>query len=167
MSGAGPTAVVTAFRDLHSGVKATKYDQGFKEIDHTVALLSDYNEMSKLHSEFLEGNQCLVVAMGEDTEVFLVPIKTNNSNYRLRFLLDLRFVLDQDSKECVFWAYAAMRGAVAHVTEMVDTGRIPLIFDLDETLVLAHTIFSLRNRAVQLSNEISTLKAQSPSPDEP
>lgn len=51
-----------------------------------------------------------------------------------------------------------MRGAVAHVTEMIETGKIPLIFDLDETLVLAHTIFSLRNRAIQISVELAALK---------
>ena len=65
----------------------------------------------------------------------------------------------------MFWAYAAMRGAVTLVTEMVDTGRIPLVFDLDETLVLAHTIFSLQNRAVQLSTEISTLNNQTTAPN--
>ena len=61
---------------------------------------------------------------------------------------------------CVFWAYAAMRGTVTHATEMVDMGKIPLIFDLDETLVLAHTIFSLKNRSLQLASEMEAAKKE-------
>eukprot|EP00210_Caulerpa_lentillifera_P006375 g6090.t1 len=82
--------------------------------------------------------------MGEDTELFLAPVRSLTMN---------------NKDELEFWGYAAMRGAVAHVTEMLDTGRIPLVFDLDETLVLAHTIFSLRSRETQLAAEISAQKS--------
>lgn len=112
----------------------------------------------KMHSEFFEGNRCLVAAMGEDTELFLVPIRNNNGAIVIAIIASKILIAEESLESCTFWAYAAMRGAVTHVTEMIDTGRIPLVFDLDETLVLAHTIFSLRNRAFQLTTEISAVK---------
>lgn len=127
-NGAGPTLFLTASKESSS-----------------TAL--HFEELAQLHGNFLEGNQCLVVAMGEDTELFLAPVKSSKT------------------EELVFWGYAVMRGAVAHVTEMLDQGRIPLVFDLDETLVLAHTIFSLRTRESQLLAEISAQKDDPSSPE--
>lgn len=129
-NGAGPTLFLTA----------SKEDSAPSRDPH-------FEELAQLHQSFLEGNQCLVVAMGEDTELFLAPVKSTGT------------------EELVFWGYAVMRGAVAHVTEMLDTGRIPLVFDLDETLVLAHTIFSLRTRESQLSAEISAQEGDPSTPE--
>ena len=39
-------------------------------IGFMLSCFSDFTEMAKMHDAFLEANQCLVVAMGEDTELF-------------------------------------------------------------------------------------------------
>eukprot|EP00210_Caulerpa_lentillifera_P007533 g7196.t1 len=124
-NGAGPTVFLTAFKESSTA-------------EH-------FEELVKLHQVSLERNRCFVVAMSEDTELFLLPIQS-------------KFNQDKNSSELIFWGYTVMRGAVTHVTEMLKTCKIPLVFDLDETLVLANSLSSLTTRKKQLSSKISTLK---------
>lgn len=90
-------------------------------------------------------NHCFVVDLSEDSELFLVPVQ---------------------SKEVVFWGYIVIRGVVTLLTEMLERGQIPVILDLDNTLILTQTLSTLTNLNHQLSAQIQTLKDTSGSDKE-
>lgn len=62
-----------------------------------------------------------------------------------------------------FWGYTLIRGALGDGAELLDSGRLPIILDLDETLVLAHTQSSLANRISILNDDRYTHQLSAPS----
>ncbi|GMH39886.1 hypothetical protein BSKO_07790 [Bryopsis sp. KO-2023] len=101
--------------------------------------------LCKLHQELLENHRVLVVAMGEDTEIVLAPVNGKKGS--------------GEHSGPRFWGYVLIRGALAIGADLLDTGRVLVVLDLDETLVLAHTQHSLANRVATLRDEIPKMKA--------
>lgn len=104
-----------------------------------------YIELAKLHQQFIVENHCFVVELSKDSELFLVPVQ---------------------SKEVVFWGYIVLRGVVTLVTEMLERGQIPVILDLDNTLILTQTLSDLTYHKPRLSAQLQTLKDTSGSDKE-
>lgn len=62
---------------------------------------------------------------------------------------ELHALADDGTRMPVFWGYVLPPGLASLVTTWLDTNRIALIFDLDETLLVAHTTASLESRIEQ------------------
>lgn len=53
---------------------------------------------------------------------------------------------DDGSTVPIFWGYALVPMLSTTVSNMIESGRLALVFDLDETLLVANSSSSLENR---------------------
>ncbi|CAL8462324.1 g1857 [Coccomyxa elongata] len=75
-------------------------------------------------------------------------------------LLVAQTALDGVSPTPLFLGYVVARGAAEMATALIDNSRLPLLFDLDETLLSASTANNLRVRIKNLREKLAVLKQQ-------
>ncbi|BDA46182.1 probable RNA polymerase II C-terminal domain phosphatase-like 1 at N-terminal half [Coccomyxa sp. Obi] len=75
-------------------------------------------------------------------------------------LLVAQTALDGVSPSPLFLGYLVARGAAEMATALIDNSRLPLLFDLDETLLSAFTANNLRVRIKNLRERLAVLKQQ-------
>ncbi|GMI77607.1 SHINY 4, C-terminal domain phosphatase-like 1 [Hibiscus trionum] len=97
----------------------------------------DMHPLHLLHSECIRDNKTAVMPMG-DCELHLVAMYSRNS--------------DRPS----FWAFKVARGLYDSCLVMLNLRCLGIVFDLDETLVVANTMRSFEDRIEALQRKVNT-----------
>ncbi|CAD7703580.1 unnamed protein product [Ostreobium quekettii] len=118
--------------------------QGTGPTVHVAPDTSD-NKLGVLHEDCMRDGHCLVVGLGDDSEVVLAPVQTHKG----------------DGAHALFWGYCILRGVVSCGSLLFENGgQLPAVFDLDETLVLANSGHNLGQRLEAASRQMQDLHDQ-------
>eukprot|EP00200_Dunaliella_tertiolecta_P007936 CAMPEP_0202376530 /NCGR_PEP_ID=MMETSP1127-20130417/7007_1 /ASSEMBLY_ACC=CAM_ASM_000462 /TAXON_ID=3047 /ORGANISM="Dunaliella tertiolecta, Strain CCMP1320" /LENGTH=841 /DNA_ID=CAMNT_0048974333 /DNA_START=163 /DNA_END=2685 /DNA_ORIENTATION=- len=89
------------------------------------------SEFKRFHSECMREHQALVIRINEAQELFLGPVDS----------------LQEDGSVLpVYWGWLLAAGIPSLVCAMLDRSQMGLIFDLDETLLVAHSANTVEGR---------------------
>lgn len=97
------------------------------------------SQILALHSSCLRGNKTAVVPLGEQ-EIHLVAMRSRR--------------MDGATTPC-FWGFIVMQGLYESCLGMLNLRCLGIVFDLDETLIVANTLRSFEDRIEALQRKIS------------
>ncbi|KAJ9508233.1 hypothetical protein QJQ45_030453, partial [Haematococcus lacustris] len=108
---------------------------------------------AKEHTDCLNGHKAMVVQIDEARELLLAPVKSIQGKRGRQAPCCWRVHAGDDGRLTpVFWGYMLAPGLIAKVTEMLDKSLLAVVFDLDETLLMANTASSAESRMKSLQN---------------
>lgn len=118
---------------------------------------SSHDSFVEEHERCLSSSKAIVVRISDSKELMLAPVysikgaalSTHMLARRVCVLnvkLSLSMPADDGSQIPVFWGYELTVGLASLAASMLDSSRLALIFDLDETLLVANSSSNLDTR---------------------
>eukprot|EP00803_Ostreobium_quekettii_P006402 evm.model.scf_398.5 EVM.evm.TU.scf_398.5 scf_398:36009-37127(+) len=92
-------------------------------------------EFERLHKSCLEERRGLLLSCMDEVAIVLAPLNA----------------IDNNKNILIFWGYCI---ASSFSATLFDHGQLPLILDLDETVVMGHSTHTMKQKMASLEQEI-------------